>query len=329
MSAATHSAAMPAAGPAAILASAPAVSRAQRILSNRLFLSACLLCTTIAMVVLATLVISIVAEGWSGLSWDFLTRYASRKPAEAGIKAPLWGSVWVCAICGLFALPIGVATAVYLEEFARRSRTTEFIRINITNLSGVPSIVYGIIGLTAFARMFGLGNRDEPIAFGNPDSLLFIQFPFGSGVLAGGLTLMLVVLPIVIVSSVEALRAVPPSIRAGSLALGGTTWQTTWRLVLPSALPTMMTGAILAMSRAIGEAAPLLVLGGFLLVFRTPVNLMSDFTVLPLQIFNWASRPQEAFHAIAASAIIVQLAMLLSFNAVAIIIRAKLQKPLQ
>jgi phosphate transport system permease protein len=316
-------------GPAAVLAAAPSVSRGRRLLSNRLFLAACLLSTTVAIAVLATLLISIFIDGWGSLSWDFLNRFASRKPAEAGIKAPLWGSIWVCGICGLFALPIGIGTALYLEEFASRNRFTEFVRLNITNLSGVPSIVYGIIGLTAFARMFGVGGRGGPIAFGDPDSIWYVRLPFGSGVLAGGLTLMLVVLPIVIVASVEALRAVPPSIRAGSLALGGTTWQTTWRLVLPGALPTMMTGAILAMSRAIGEAAPLLVLGGFLLVFRTPVNLMSDFTVLPLQIFNWASRPQESFHAIAASAIIVQLGLLLAFNAVAIFIRAKLQRPLQ
>jgi phosphate transport system permease protein len=316
-------------GPAAVLAAAPSVSRGRRLLSNRLFLVACLLSTTVAIAVLATLLVSIFIDGWGSLSWDFITRFASRKPAEAGIKAPLWGSIWVCGICGLFALPIGIGTALYLEEFASRNRFTEFVRINITNLSGVPSIVYGIIGLTAFARMFGVGGKGEPIAIGNPDSIWYLQLPFGSGVLAGGLTLMLVVLPIVIVASVEALRAVPPSIRSGSLALGGTTWQTTWRLVLPGALPTMMTGAILAMSRAIGEAAPLLVLGGFLLVFRTPVNLMSDFTVLPLQIFNWASRPQETFHAIAASAIIVQLGLLLAFNAVAIFIRAKLQRPLQ
>jgi phosphate transport system permease protein len=233
--------------------------------------------------------------------------------------------VWVCVTCALTALPIGVGTALWLEEFARPSKLTSFIKLNISNLAGVPSIVYGILGLTAFARLFGTVNADTPIAIGDPDGFLFLQLPFGNGVLAGGLTLMLVVLPIVIVSSQEALRAVPRSLRAGSLALGATQWQTTWSITLPAALPMVMTGAILAVSRAIGEAAPILVLGVPLFIRSVPQNLMSDFTVLPLQIYNWANRPGEAFHELAAAAIIVLLAVLLTFNAVAVVIRQRLR----
>lgn len=283
----------------------------------------------IAILLLSVLMVSIAIEGWSSISWRFLDSFASRKPAQAGIKAPLLGSLWVCAICGLAAIPMGIGTAIYLEEFAKRSRLKRFIQLNISNLSGVPSIVYGILALAAFVRFFGLACADEPWTLGDPESLFFIQFPFGPSVLAGGLTLALVILPIMIIASQEAFRAVPPSLRQGALALGSTPWQVVRLVTLPAAMPTIMTGAILAMSRAIGEAAPLLVIGGFLLVFQTPTNLMSDFTVLPLQIFNWAGRPQADFHKLAAAAIIVQLVVLISFNSVAIIIRQKLQRPLQ
>jgi len=306
-------------------------SSASRVLADRTFLVACLAATNIAILVLAVLLISIFWQGWDGLSWRFITSFASRKPAEAGILAPLMGSVWVCAICGLVALPLGVGTAIYLEEFAKRSRFTRIVQTNIMNLAGVPSIVYGILGLTAFARMFGAfgTNVEDAITFGDEESLFFLRLPFGSSVLAGGLTLMLVILPVVIISTQEALRAVPSSLRSGALALGATRWQTVWGITLPAAVPGIMTGAILAMSRAIGESAPLLVLGGLLLVFNTPENLMSDFAILPLQIYNWAGRPQDDFHAIAASAIIVQLVVLLLFNGLAVLIRQKLQKPLQ
>jgi len=306
-------------------------SNASRVLADRTFLITCLVATNIAILVLAVLLVSIFWQGWDGLSWRFITSFASRKPAEAGILAPLMGSVWVCAICGLVALPLGVGTAIYLEEFAKRSRFTRIVQTNIMNLAGVPSIVYGILGLTAFARMFGAfgTNVEDAITFGDEESLFFLRLPFGSSVLAGGLTLMLVILPVVIISTQEALRAVPSSLRSGALALGATRWQTVWGITLPAAVPGIMTGAILAMSRAIGESAPLLVLGGLLLVFNTPENLMSDFAILPLQIYNWAGRPQDDFHAIAASAIIVQLVVLLLFNGLAVLIRQKLQKPLQ
>ncbi len=306
-------------------------SAAQRSLSNRVFLWLCLCAINIAVVVLLLLLVSIVWQGWGTLSWQFLGNFASRKPSEAGIAASLWGSVWVCTICGIVALPLGIGTAVFLEEFAKKTRFTRVVQTNIMNLAGVPSIVYGILGLTAFARMFGVfgTNADDALAWGDPESLWYLQLPFGSSVLAGGLTLMLVILPVVIISTQEALRSVPSSLRAGAMALGATRWQTVWGITLPAAIPGIMTGAILSMSRAIGESAPLLVLGGILLVFNTPQNLMSDFAILPLQIYNWAGRPQPAFHEIAASAIMVQLVVLLVFNGVAVFIRQKLQKPLQ
>ena len=312
--------------PAEIVDAAPRSSAALRTAADRTFLVACLAFTGLAVCILAVLLITVWRQGHERLGWDFLQNFTSRKPDAAGVKAPLWGSVWVCAICALTAIPVGVGTALYLEEFARKSRLTSFIKLNIANLAGVPSIVYGILGLTAFARMFGAADADQPISIGNPEGPFFIQFPFGNGVLAGGLTLMLVVLPIVIVSSQEALRSVPRSLRGGALALGATQWQSTWNVTLPSALPMVMTGSILAISRAIGEAAPMLVLGVPLFIRSVPTNLMSDFTVLPFQIYYWANRPQAGFSELAAAAILVLLAVLLTFNAVAVVIRQRLQR---
>ena len=325
---------------------------AVRMLRNRAFLTLCLALTSLSVLALCLLLVSIFVQGWSGLfdgeavhavfregrlaelpnllRWSFFTEYASRRPERAGIRAPLLGSVWVCVTCMACSLPLGVLTAVYLEEFAAKSRLHRFVEVNVRNLAGVPSIVYGIIGLTAFSRMFGLvGHADgSPIVIGDPDAALGLRLPFGQSVLAGGLTLMLVILPIIIISSQEALRAVPKGLRQSSLALGATVWQTTWKVTLPGALPGILTGAILALSRAIGEAAPLLVLGIPLFIASTPEGPMSNFTVLPFQIFSWAGRPQAAFHDLAATAIIVLLAVLLTFNALAIYLRTRLQKPL-
>jgi len=330
------------------------VSRNRREWIARLFLATCLLATTAAVAILAVLLISVFTrgtpwivdldamraafgpdgDGFAGWrDWfrsGFFTEFASRKPERAGIRAPLWGSIWVTVICAAVALPVGIATAIYLEEFAGRSRFTSIIQTNIRNLAGVPSIVYGIIGLTAFARMFGVfgSGFDEVLSIGDPEGFFHLELPFGQSVLSGGLTLMLVILPVVIISSQEAFRAVPASLRQASLAMGATTWQTVWSITLPAALPTILTGTILAVSRAIGEAAPLLVLGVPLFISNVPENLMSDFTVLPFQIFEWARRPQEEFQGLAAAAIIVLLAVLLSFNAVAVFIRHKLHRPL-
>lgn len=327
-------------------------SQLARAALNRGFLLVCLVATNLAVLLLAVLLVSIAykglpwlldfaaikasfAEGGDGLRgighwvrWEFFTEFTSRKAKSAGIRAPLMGSIWVCAICALAALPIGVGTAIYLEEFAVRNRLTSFIQTNIRNLAGVPSIVYGILGLTAFSRLFGAFGPEEAWSIGDPESFWYLQLPFGQGVLAGGLTLMLVILPIIIIASQEAFRSVPGSLREASAALGSTKWQTVWNVTLPSAVPMIMTGSILAVSRAIGEAAPLLVLGVPLFISNTPINMMSDFTILPMQIYNWASRPQEDFHGIAAAAIVVLLAVLLTFNAVAVFIRQRLHKSL-
>lgn len=492
-------------------------STGRRRLVDRLFLWACIAAAGASVVILVVLIGSIVAKGWGHLGWAFLTNYPSRNPAEAGFKAALWGSVWLCIVCAAVALPLGVATAILLEEYRPRSRSLmrvhTFIQLNIRNLAGVPSIVYGIIGLTVFVRFFGLlGNPNQydqmlrlsltdgtvvegflaeenpdavvvdvaavegaaratgmewpagvefslnavlsgredlrhaeagkeahftiardfnlpldlsfalapapprdppdvlevrgivrerrtgllavvhpmagrieipsdritersmrmarahevrlvtgeivraddvsidgdtvslisggstrsvgraeltsyralpPLAIGNPESVFYIRLPLGSSVLAGALTLMLVILPIVIISSQEALRAVPNSLREGAFAAGATRWQMVSRMVLPSAVPGIMTGSILAMSRAIGEAAPLLVIGGILFITFTPVNVMSDFAAMPLQIYQWASRPQAEFYAVAASGILVLIGVLLLFNAAAILLRQK------
>ncbi len=326
-------------------------SQAARVWRDRAFLATCLALTSLSVLALCILLVSIFTQGWAGLldaeavqavfregklsqiphlvRWSFFTEFASRRATQAGIRAPLLGSVWVCVTCMACSLPLGVLTALYLEEFAARGRFHRFVEVNVRNLAGVPSIVYGVIGLTAFSRMFGLVGKGDgsPIVLGDPESFLCLRLPFGQSVLAGGLTLMLVILPIVIIASQEALRGVPRGLRQASLALGATRWQTTWKVVLPSALPGILTGAILALSRAIGEAAPLLVLGIPLFIASTPDGPMSTFTVLPFQIFSWAGRPQAAFHDLAASAIIVLLAVLLSFNALAIYLRNRLQRP--
>ena len=187
--------------PGEIVAAATPTSQVGRRVVDRAFLGVCIVFTALAVSLLVVLLVSIWQDGHARLSWQFLSAFASRKTEEAGVRAPLWGSIWVCVICAVAALPIGVGTAIYLEEFSKRSRFRSFIQLNIANLAGVPSIVYGILGLTAFARAFGAANSEDPIAFGQPESFFYLQLPFGHGVLAGGLTLMLVVLPIVIVSS--------------------------------------------------------------------------------------------------------------------------------
>ncbi|MBC8203103.1 MAG: phosphate ABC transporter permease PstA [Planctomycetes bacterium] len=303
-------------------------SHQQKQFVNKLFVVFCVFVTLLSVAALCTLLFTIAKQGWHHLDLDFLTSYASRKPEKAGVKAAMWGTVWLCVVCIVTALPIGVATAVYLEEFAPKNRITRFIELNIANLAGVPSIVYGIIGLTVFARMLGLfGTMNHPLVdTGNPTSFWYFRLPFGSSVLVGGLTLALVVLPIVIVSAREAVRAVPQSLREASLAMGATRWETVRRVVLPQSTPGILTGAILATSRAIGEAAPILVIGGFLFIRFVPANVFDDFTAMPLQIYNWSSRPQEEFHAVAATGIIVLLVVLLCFNGAAALIRYRFQR---
>jgi phosphate transport system permease protein len=258
--------------------------------------------TIVGVVALATLIWTIVDNGWARLAADpiaFLSNYVSRLPARSGIKAALLGSTYLMVLTALFCFPVGVGAAVYLEEFAPRNRLTNFVEANIANLAGVPSVVYGLLGLGIFARFFRMG----------------------PSLLAGALTLAVMSLPVIIVAAREAIRAVPESIRLGAYALGATKWQAVRRQVLPAALPGTLTGTILALSRAIGETAPLLVIGLPVVIFSLPNDLRDPVSALPLLIFNWTSRPQAAFAEAAAAASIVLLALLLAMNAVAIFLR--------
>ncbi len=371
----------------------------------------CVATASLSVFILCFLLISILIQGTPSLSWTLVSGNPEPNPLDAGLRPALFGTIWVCSLCAILTLPMGIATAILLEEFKPRSRIAAWlysvIQLNVSNLAGVPSVVYGILGLTAFVGMFGVfANRDAPGAFAfelgvtyfdqffsegdrailvpiaaadapistpsdgmlafdfdmtpvrvniiGPDDpypedkdvlaytlfsdaeagrisdkrWYYFRLPFGRGVLAGALTLLLVTLPVIIISTQESLRAVPSSLRAGALGLGATPWQVIWNVTLPSAIPGIMTGSILAMSRAIGESAPILIIAGIMFIMNSPRHLMDDFTVMPLQIFNWASRPQDEFHGIAAGGIIILLLILLSFNAIAVLIRHKMQKPL-
>lgn len=274
---------------------------------NFLFTSICFLATLTCVLMLVVLIWNIILQGKGWLSWDFIERLPSRFPQKAGIKTALYGSIWLICLTALFSVPLGVGAAVYLEEYVPKSRWRKLIQLNISNLAGVPSIVYGILGLGLFVRALA----------------------FDRSILSGALTLTLVVLPIIILASQEALRAVPDSIRRSAYALGATRWQTVWHQVLPASLPGIMTGVILSLSRALGEAAPLLVVGAMLYVPFVPEKLTDEFTALPIQIFNWTSRPQEDFHHLAAAGILVLLVVLVSMNAVAIFVRHKYGKKIR
>ena len=249
--------------------------------------------------VLAILLYHVSITGIDRLSFDFLDRFPSRFPSKAGIKSALHGSIWMLVLVTIISVPIGVATAIYLEEYGKKNRLNRFIEINISNLAGVPSIVYGILGLAIFVRFF----------------------QFDRSVLAGSFTMSLLILPVIIISSREAIRAVPTTIRLGAYAVGATKFQTIRHHVLPIAIPGILTGIILSMSRAIGETAPLIMIGALTYVAFVPESVMDPFTTLPIQIFNWASRPQAAFHEVAAAGIIILLIVLLFMNALAIFLR--------
>jgi phosphate transport system permease protein len=258
----------------------------------------------LALAALAVLVYDILSDGVGRLNWQFMTSMGSRHAATAGIYHALAGSIVVIALTGALALPIGVAAAVYLEEYGTRSRLARLIEINISNLAAVPSIIYGLLGLGLFVRLMAMERS----------------------VMAGASTLALLALPVVILSTREALRTVPSTIREGSYALGATKWQTIWYQVLPMSMPGILTGLILALSRAIGETAPLITIGALTYVPFAPDGIWSAFTVLPIQIFNWVSRPQAAFQENAAAGIIVLLALLLIMNALAIFFRDRYQQ---
>ncbi len=382
-----------------------------RMRTDSLFRIACVATASISVLILVFLLGSILVQGVPWVSWTLLSAVDEPEAVNGGMRPAIFGTIWVCTLCAMLTLPIGVGTAILLEEFQPRSTAASWlysiIQLNISNLAGVPSVVYGIIGLTVFVNMFNLFQvPDAPgqpafetgieysyqfmtenlrsiqvpvrgagaampelksgmLAYdfeGKPVSINVIQpgeelpsdesvldytlfsdseggpidskawyyfrLPLGRGVLACALTLMLVILPVIIISTQESLRAVPSSLRAGALGLGATPWQVIWNVTLPSAVPGIMTGSILAMSRAIGETAPILLISGIIVMNHAPQHLMDEFTVMPLQIYNWASNPSSEFHGLAAGGILILLLVLLSFNAVAVLIRHQLQRNL-
>jgi phosphate transport system permease protein len=281
-------------------------SRRAKDLAFRLLLLACL---GLSILLLGVLLGDAISDGASTLNWHFITSFTSISSDKAGAQAAIWGTIWLMGVCAVFIIPVGVATAIYLEEYADNERWfNRMIEVNIQNLAAVPSVVYGILGLAFLVR--------------GPLSM-------GTTVLAGGLTLGLLVLPVVIISGREAIRAVPPSIREGSMALGATQWQTIWRQVLPASIPGIATGVILALSRAIGETAPLIVVGAATVIAFNPDGLGSDFTALPIQIFYWVSQPSNDvnnYKPLAAAAILLLMIMLILMNSVAIWLRNRYEQ---
>jgi phosphate transport system permease protein len=257
-----------------------------------------------ALGVLAVLVIDVFLDALPRLNIRFLTSYPSRIAENSGILPALVGSLWVGSLTALISFPLGVLTGVYMEEYAKRNIFTEILDINISNLAGVPSIIYGLLGLEVFVRFMGLGRS----------------------IISGALTLSLLVLPIIVISTREAIRTVPESIREASYALGATKWQTVFYQVLPAAMPGILTGFILAISRALGESAPLITIGALTFIAFLPESILDPFTVLPIQIFNWVSRPQREFASNAAAGIIVLLILVFSLNFIAIYLRAKYER---
>jgi len=262
------------------------------------------LATIFGLVVLVALLVDVVVKGHAWLDADFLTNFPSRFPARAGIKSAIFGSLWMIGLTALVSVPVGIASAVYLEEYASKGWFFRMIQINIANLAGVPSVIYGILGLAVFVRYFALERS----------------------LLAGALTMALLILPIIIIAAQEALRAVPQGIRESAYALGATRRQVIWSHLLPISAPGIMTGVILALSRAIGETAPLIMIGALTFIAFLPTGVMDPFTVLPIQIFNWTARPQAEFQGLAAAGIIVLLVVLFAMNLSAILLRNYFEK---
>lgn len=275
-----------------------------RIFQNTLYKNIFLIATSLLLVVLAVLFGRVLVQGLPHLDWQFMNSLPSRDPEEAGIYTALNGTIWMMAVVTPVTFLLGVGTAIYLEEYAKKNRFNTFIQVNISNLAGVPSVVYGLLGLTIFVRALALE----------------------TSVLAAGLTMSLLVLPVIIVAAQEAIRAVPKELREASYGMGATKWQTIVRVVFPTALAGILTGAILALSRAIGETAPLVVLGVPLFLAFLPTSIFDSFTALPMQIYNWTSRPQVEFHELAAAGIIVLLVLLIIMNSIAVLIRNKFTK---
>lgn len=275
-----------------------------RLVKNTVLKGLFLAATLFGLIILGILLYRVITQGSGYLSLDFFTNFASRIPEQAGIKSAILGSIYLMLVVAPISMFLGIGTALYLEEYAKKNKWTEFIRINISNLAGVPSVVFGLLGLTIFVRYFGLG----------------------ISILAAGLTMSLLILPVIIVASQEAVRAVPKEMREASYAMGATKWQTILRVVLPASIPGILTGSILALSRAIGETAPLVVIGIPTILMFTPDSVLSTFTAMPMQIFDWTKRPQVEFHDVAAAGIIVLMTLLIIMNSIAVFIRNKYQK---
>ena len=271
---------------------------------DKIILVGLITAVTIVLGVLATLLIRIIMDAWGWVDWQFITSYPSRKPELSGIKAALLGSLWVIGFTALISIPIGIGTAIYLEEFAEDNRFNRFIKLNIANLAGVPSIIYGILGLALFVELMKMGRV----------------------ILAGSLTMSFLILPIIIITSQEAIKTVPRDLVNSSLALGSTKWQSVIKVIIPISVPGIISGIILAISRAIGESAPMIAISALVYLTFIPNGPMDRFTVLPIQIYNWISQPQDDFRAIAAAGIVVLMIVLLSMNSIAIWIRIKFQK---
>ncbi|SDJ55685.1 phosphate transport system permease protein [Jeotgalicoccus aerolatus] len=262
------------------------------------------LCTMFGLAVLILLIADTLMDGWDRLNMDFLTNFNSSRAENAGFFGAIIGSLWLMLVTAPVAIILSVGTALYLEEYAPKNKITDFIKINISNLAGVPSVVFGLLGLAMFVRALALGNS----------------------VLAAGLTLALMILPVIVVSAQEAIRAVPESVREASVGMGATKWQTVSRIILPAAISGIITGIILALSRAIGETAPLVVIGVPTTLLVTPTSVLDSFQAMPMQIYSWVKMPAEEFQYIAAAGIIVLLVILLLMNSVAIFIRNKFSK---
>ncbi len=271
---------------------------------DKIILAGLIKAITIVLGVLLTLLIRISIDAWGWVDWQFINSYPSRKPELSGIKAALLGSLWVIGFTALISIPIGVSSAIYLEEFAEDNRFNRFIKLNIANLAGVPSIIYGILGLAIFVELMKMGRV----------------------ILAGSLTMSLLILPIIIITSQESIKTVPKDLVNASLALGATKWQTVIKVILPISLAGIISGIILAISRAIGESAPMIAISALVYLTFIPEGPMDRFTVLPIQIYNWISQPQDDFRSIAAAGIVVLLIVLLSMNSIAIWIRLKFQR---
>lgn len=264
-------------------------------------------CTFFGLFMLAIFIGDVLQKGLGRIDWDFITKLPSRFPEKAGIYTALMGTCWILFLTAIIAIPIGVSAGLYLEEYGKRNRFAAILEINITNLAGIPSIIYGLLGLEVFVRVMGLGQS----------------------VLAGALTLSLLILPVIIVATRESVRAVPRSLREASFALGATKWQTIWTQVLPASIGGILTGVILALSRAVGEAAPLIVVGALAYVPFAPSTPLDEFSVLPIQIYNWVSRPQQGFVINSAAAIIILLMVTFAMNGIAIYFRNRWQKKIK